>query len=77
VASAERVYVDPSALRSLYVHDDRSARFCAWRKRLGGALPLTRFSRAELTNSVELAVFRRDIDREQADAAMHVAFHAF
>ena len=55
MASAERTYVDPSALRSLYVHDSRSARFCAWRKRVGGCLPLTRFGRAELVNSLNQA----------------------
>ncbi len=67
MASAEATYVDPSALRCLYVHDDRSARFCAWRRRTGGALPLTRFGRAELVNSVQLAVHRGVVSA--ADAA--------
>jgi len=62
--------VDPSALRSLYVHDERSARFCAWRRRLGGCLPITRFGRAEFVNSVHLAVHRRDIDERLARAAV-------
>ena len=70
MASAERTYVDPSALRSLYVHDERSARFCAWRRRLGGCLPITRFGRAEFVNSVHLAVHRRDIDERLARAAV-------
>lgn len=70
VRSAERTYVDPSALRSLYVHDDRSARFCAWRRRVGGCLPVTRFGRAELTNSVQLAVHRKEIDADLARAAL-------
>ncbi len=70
MASAERTYVDPSALRSLYVHDERSARFCAWRRRLGGCLPITRFGRAEFVNSVHLAVHRRDIDGRLARAAV-------
>jgi len=70
VTSAERTYVDPSALRSLYVHDRRSARFCAWRRRLGGCLPVTRFGRAELVNSVHLAVHRKDIDEHLARAAI-------
>jgi hypothetical protein len=54
VASADQIYVDPSALRSLYLHDDRSARFCAWRRRTHGSLPVTRFGRAELVNSFHL-----------------------
>jgi predicted nucleic acid-binding protein len=70
VASAERTYVDPSALRSLYVHDDRSARFCAWRRRVGGCLPVTRFGRAELVNSIHLAVHRKEIDERLANAAI-------
>jgi predicted nucleic acid-binding protein len=61
---------DPSALRSLYVHDDRSARFCIWRRRLGGCLPITRFGRAELINSVQLAVYRKDIEEGLGRAAI-------
>jgi predicted nucleic acid-binding protein len=69
VASAERVYVDPSALRCLYVHDHRSRVFCGWRARTSGALPLTLFGRAELVNSIALAVFRRDITADAGEAA--------
>ena len=69
MASAERAYVDPSALRSLYVHDDRSARFCAWRTRTPGALPITRFGRAEMVTSVSLAVHRQLLAAEDARAA--------
>ena len=70
VPSADRTYVDPSALRSLYVHDDRSARFCAWRKRIAGTLPITRFGRAEIVNSICLAVHRKAIERGVAQAAI-------
>ena len=70
MASAERTYVDPSALRSLYVHDGRSARFCAWRRRLGGCLPVTRFGRAEIVNAVHLAVHRKEIDEGLARAGI-------
>jgi hypothetical protein len=68
VPSAERIYVDPSALRSMYLHDDRSPRFCSWRKRVGGSLPITRFGRAELVNSLHLAVHRGLV--EAGDAAV-------
>jgi len=70
VPSAEQVYVDPSALRSLYVHDDRALRFCRWRQRIGGSLPLTRFGRCEIVNSVQLAVHRKLIDAETARGAL-------
>lgn len=70
MANADGTYVDPSALRSSYLHDDRSARFCAWRRRLGGSLPVTRFGRAEIVNSVRLAVHRQEIDDHLALAAI-------
>jgi len=70
VASADRTYVDPSALRRLYVHDARSRAFCAWRSRVRGALPVTLHGRAEVVNSVSLAVFRGDLSPEAADAAL-------
>lgn len=70
MASAETIYVDPSALRRLYVHDDLSKSFCAWRARLGGSLPLTLHGRAELVNSVALARFRGAIDEKTFDRAL-------
>jgi predicted nucleic acid-binding protein len=70
VASADQTYVDPSALRRLYVHDDRSRAFCAWRSRLGGSLPLTLHGRAEIVNSIALAVFRSDISTEAGQGAL-------
>ena len=70
VASAEKTYVDPSALRRIYIHDHRSRGFCTWRARLGGTLPLTRHGRAELVNSICLAVFRADINRAEGEAAL-------
>ncbi len=70
MASADRTYADPSALRSLYIHDDRSLRFCSWRRRIGGTLLLTRHGYGEIVNSVALAVFRRDVSRDAAQAAV-------
>src|SRR4029077_6241546 len=70
VVSADKTYVDPSALRRLYVHDDRSRAFCAWRARLGGSLPVTLHGRAELVKSIALAVFRRDISAEAGQGAL-------
>ncbi len=70
VASAERTYVDPSALRRIYIHDNRSRGFCTWRARLRGTLPLTRHGRVELVNSICLAVFRADINRAEGEAAL-------
>ena len=69
MAIAERTYVDPSALRCLFVHDDRSRAFCTWRARTKGALPVTLFGRAELVNSIALAVFRGHISAEAGRSA--------
>ena len=54
----------------MYLHDDRSARFCAWRRRIGGALPVTRFGRAEIVNSLYQAVYRKLIALRAAQAAI-------
>jgi len=70
VAIAEPIYVDPSALRCLYVHEARSHAFCAWRNRHGAALPITLFGRAEIENSVALAVFRRDMTAAAGQGAV-------
>ena len=70
MASADKTYVDPSALRRLYVHDARSRAFCTWFGRTRGALPLTLHGKAELINSIELAVFRGDIAVDLAEAAL-------
>jgi hypothetical protein len=70
VANAEKTYVDPSALRSAYVHDERSAKFAAWRRRIGGALPVTRFGRSELVNSVLLGVHRGFLAEDEARGAI-------
>ena len=70
MASAESFYVDVSALRSAYVHDDRSKRFCGWRSRRRMPLVITRHGRAELTNSILLGVFRGVYDAHAAGAAL-------
>lgn len=70
MATADETYADPSALRSVYIHDARSRAFCAWRSRIRGGLPLTLFGRAELVNSISLAVFRKDISGQIGEAAL-------
>lgn len=67
MVNAERTYVDPSALRRLYIHDQHSRSFCAWIGRVRGSLPLTLHGKAELVNSIALAVFRRDITAAVAE----------
>lgn len=70
MATADEHYVDPSALRAMYVHDARSAPFAAWRRRLAGPIVITRHGHAELENSIELAVFHARLVRDRADIAL-------
>ncbi len=69
MANADCIYVDPSALRCLYLHDERFRAFCAWRRRLRGSLPISQHGYAELVNAIALAAFRSDVPREVADGA--------
>jgi hypothetical protein len=61
VASADRTYVDPSALLKLYIHEPASATMSAWRGRKKGALPITTQGRLEIVNGICLAAFRKII----------------
>ena len=71
MASAERTYVDPSALLKLYIHDPESAAMSAWRTRVRGALPITLHGRLEIANGISLAAFRKAITTEaMADALL-------
>lgn len=54
----DEIYVDPSALVGLYIHTPTSRALSAWRARIGGAVPITRFSYAELINALALGQFR-------------------
>ena len=60
---ADQVYVDPSALTCLYLHQhDRSRRIIAWRARIGGTLPVTHHGRVEITNALCRARFEGHLD---------------
>jgi predicted nucleic acid-binding protein len=70
VATVEETYVDPSALRALYIADPRSQAMGRWRARLGGAVPITRFGHAELINAIALGQFRGDYGETECLGAM-------
>lgn len=67
--SVKAPYFDTSALRPLFIHEERSRRVGRSLRRHGGIVPITRFGYAELINSMACAVFRKDISREQFAAA--------
>lgn len=62
--SADRTYVDPSALLKLYIHEPASAAMSVWRGRTKGALPITLHGRLEVVNGICLASFRKIISAE-------------
>ena len=70
MASAESIYVDPSALLKLYLKEPESRAMTAWRTKAGDPLVVTHHGRVELTNSIGLAMYRGIIAAETRDAAL-------
>ena len=70
MASAERIYADPSALLKLYVHEPGSGAISSWRARTKGALPMTPHGRLEIVNGICLAAFRKVITAEASRDAL-------
>jgi len=61
---AEEVYVDPSALSRLYLHEEGSRAMAAWRAKTHGALPVTHHGRTEIVNALCRAAFLGHLDRD-------------
>lgn len=70
MASADSIYVDPSALLKLYLKEPESRAMAAWRKKTGDPLLVTHHGRVELTNGIGLAAYRGIITDKTHDAAM-------
>lgn len=71
MATADQVYVDPSALTCFYLHQrERSRRIIAWRAGVDGALPVTHHGRAEITNAICRARFTGNLDEEGMEEAL-------
>lgn len=60
--TAEDVYVDPSALARLYIHQEGSREMAAWRAKLRGALAVTHHGRTEVINAICRAAFLGQLD---------------
>ncbi|HWE07322.1 MAG TPA: type II toxin-antitoxin system VapC family toxin [Rhizomicrobium sp.] len=69
-ASAENVYVDPSGLLKLYLHEPESRAMTRWRARLHGAVAVTLFGRVELVNAIGLALARGFLGKTAHKAAL-------
>lgn len=62
--TADRVYVDPSALARLYLHQAGSRAMAAWRAKVRGALAVTHHGRTEVINAICRAAFLRQVDEK-------------
>ena len=70
MATAESVYVDPSALLKVYLKEPESRAMTAWRSRIGDPLLVTHHGRVELANGIGLAAYRGLITEEVLSAAL-------
>ncbi|MBI3667308.1 MAG: type II toxin-antitoxin system VapC family toxin [Acidobacteria bacterium] len=66
-----KAYADTSFLISLYTPDANSARAAAQMSRGSTVFLVTPFGEVEITNALELRVFRKEIRRVEAEAAYH------
>ena len=64
MATGDSIYVDPSALLKLYLHQPESVAMNAWRAKIKGALPITHHGRVEVVNGICLAAHRQEINSE-------------
>ena len=70
VATADTIYVDPSALIKLYLNEPGSRTMTAWRARLRRPIAVTYHGRVELMNGIALAAHRKLISEEAFAAAL-------
>jgi predicted nucleic acid-binding protein len=64
-----KIYIDTSALFSLYVTDANSPKADAWRQANPVPLDFTGFHRIELRNALSLAIFQKRLTSTEAQAA--------
>ena len=67
---ADEVYVDPSALTCLYIHQTPSRAMSAWRARLGGELAVTHHGRTEIVNAICRVSFMGYLDQSGLTEAL-------
>lgn len=64
------VYVDPSALSRLYIHQAGSREMAAWRAKVSGTLMVTHHGRTEVVNAICRAAFLGQIDEQALAGAL-------
>ena len=70
MASADSIYVDPSALLKLYLKEPESRAMAGWRTKIGDPLLVTHHGKVELINGIGLAAYRGIISDKVHNAAM-------
>ena len=68
--NAAEVYVDPSALARLYLHEEGSRDMAAWRAKNRGPLPVTHHGRTEIVNALCRAAFLGHLGAEALAEAL-------
>jgi hypothetical protein len=69
-------YLETSFLVSLYTPDANSEAAATYITKAGGPFPLTRFGEVELTNAIELRIFRKEVTTHQGEATLaRIASH--
>jgi predicted nucleic acid-binding protein len=68
--TAADVYVDPSALARLYLHQGGSQEMAAWRGKTKGALAVTHHGRTEIINAICRAGFLGQLDAKALNEAL-------
>lgn len=64
------VYVDPSGLARLYIHQAGSREMSAWRGRTSGTLAVTHHGRVEIINAICRAAFAGHLTEKGAGEAL-------
>ncbi len=70
MSSAQQLYVDPSALLKLYLHEPESRAMALWRAKITGPLAVTHHGRVELINGLALAAHRGFLPAATFQAAL-------
>jgi predicted nucleic acid-binding protein len=70
VATADKIYADPSALLKLYLNEPESRAMATWRGNIRAPLWVTHHGRLELINGIGLAAHRSIVTAAIHDAAL-------
>lgn len=67
---ADAVYVDPSALTRLYLHQDGSREMSLWRSKVRGSVAVTHHGKVEIINAICRAAFLGHLSVDGAKEAL-------